>query len=119
VGVRFGKEAIAAVYDNERETLFKHPRYSVESANDERFQVRIHYELPYRAGGARSTGAAGVLILERSAEGGLEVASHNLLDARTGAARVRIVNDPAVNVLRLQPCGDHSWRMALRGRREP
>jgi hypothetical protein len=119
VGVRFGGDSIAAVYDDERQTLFKHPHYTVESDSDEQFQVRISYELPHRAGGARSTGAEGILVLERSADGGIEVASHNLLDARTGTARVRIVNDPAVNVLRLQPCGDHAWRMALRGRREP
>lgn len=118
VGVRFGGDEIAAVYDEERETLFAHPRYHVEKADDTQFQVRILYDLPRPVGGARSNGAEGVLVLERTVEGGLELASHNLLDARTGTARVRMVDDPAANVLRLQPCGDHPWRNALRGRRE-
>lgn len=117
VGVRFGSDSIAAIYDDERETLFKNPRYDVQSGTDEALQVRISYDLPHRAGGARSTGAQGVLVVRQSPEGGIEVASHNLLDARTGAARVRIVGDPAANVLRLQPCGEQAAGLALRGRR--
>lgn len=118
VGVQFGADAIAAVYDRRRETLFDHPRYTIESDLDERLQVRIAYDLPHRTGGARSVGAYGVLVLQQSADGGLEVESHNLLDPRTGAARVQIVDDPAADVLRLQPCGEEGWRAALRGRRE-
>lgn len=117
VGVRFDNEAIAAIYDRQRETLFDHPRYEIEAAGVD-FRVRVHYELPRHPGGARIVGAEGVLVLVRGAGGALEVASHNLLDARTGAARVRIVNDPAVQVLQLKPCGDHPWREGLRGRRE-
>lgn len=114
VGVRFGADAIAAVYQHQRETLFKHPIYEVETAGD-RFRVRILYELPDQAGGARSVGAHGVLVLARDGTG-LAVASHNLLDPRTGAARVRINDDPAVSLLTLEPCGDHPWREGLRGR---
>ena len=117
VGIRFGREAIAAFYERQRETLFHRPRYQIEGAG-RAFRVRVHYQLPARPGGARSSGAEGVLVLVRSPDGELQVASHNLLDARTGAARVRIVNDPAVQVLQLKPCGGHPWREELRGRRE-
>jgi hypothetical protein len=40
VGVEFGAEAIDAVYENERQTLFLHPRYTVEGVGDA-FRVRI------------------------------------------------------------------------------
>jgi hypothetical protein len=117
VGVRFDGDAIAAVYDDQREALFSDPIYQVETGGD-RFQVRIRYQLPRRPGGAQVVGAHGVLVLRRSPGGGLEVAAHNLLDSRTGAARVRIVDDPAVSLLALKPCGDHPWREELRGRGE-
>lgn len=115
VGVRFGSDAIAAVYDHQRETLFDDPHYSLEGEGD-RFQVRIRYELPRRPGGAYVAGAHGVVVLTRSAEGGLQVATHNLMDARTGAVRVRIGEDPAASALTLKPCGEHPWRGGLRGR---
>lgn len=115
VGVRFGADAISAVYDEQRETLFDNPQYDVEGTGD-RFRVRIRYDLPRRPGGAYVTGAHGVVVLERSAQGGLQVATHNFTDARTGAVRVRVTEDPAAAALTLKPCGDHPWRESLRGR---
>jgi hypothetical protein len=114
VGVEFGAEAIEAVYEDERQTLFLHPRYEVE-ATRERFQVRITYDLPRLPGGARSAGAHGVVVLAREGAA-LAPVSHNLVDPRTGSARLRIANDPAVTALTLTPCGDHPWREPLRGR---
>jgi hypothetical protein len=114
VGVEFGAEAIQVVYEDERQTLFEHPRYQVEAAG-EAFRVRIVYDLPRMAGGARSAGAHGVVVLAR--EGAMIApVSHSLVDPRTGAARVRIADDPAVTALTLTPCGDHPWREPLRGR---
>lgn len=116
VGVRFGADAIDAVYDREQQTLFEHPRYRVEEGGDN-FRVRIFYDLPHQPGGARSVGARGMLVLARMPDGGLAPVDHNLLDARTGAARVRIANDPAMTALTLEPCdADHPWREGLRGR---
>jgi hypothetical protein len=114
VGVEFGAEAIEAVYEDERQTLFQHPAYQVEAVGDE-FRVRIRYDLPRMAGGARSAGAHGVVVLARE---GATIApvSHNLVDPRTGAARLRIEDDPALTALTLTPCGDHPWRERLRGR---
>jgi hypothetical protein len=114
VGVEFGREAIEAVYEDERQTLFLHPQYQVEAVGDE-FRVRISYELPRVAGGARTAGAYGVVVLARQ---GASIAptSHSLVDPRTGAARMRIVEDPAVRALTLTPCGDHPWREPRRGR---
>jgi hypothetical protein len=115
VGVEFGAEAIAAVYEDERQTLFDHPRYQVEAAGDA-FRVRITYDLPRITGGTRSAGAHGVVVLARQGEG-LAPVSHNLVDPRTGAARLRIAaDDPAMRALTLTPCGDHPWRAPLRGR---
>lgn len=114
VGVEFGAEAISAVYEDDRQVLFQHPRYHVEG-RDERFRVRITYELPRIPGGARSAGAHGILVLAR--EGAvIAPVSHALVDPRTGAARLRIENDPAVTALTLTPCGDHPWQEPLRGR---
>ncbi|WP_395644848.1 hypothetical protein [Terricaulis sp.] len=116
VGVRFGSDAIQAVYDSERQTLFEHPRYRVEEGGDD-FRVRIFYDLPRHPGGARSVGAKGVLILVREPDGRLGMEAHNLLDARTGTARVRIADDPARTALSLEPCdSQHPWREGLRGR---
>lgn len=115
VGVRFGEDAIAAVYDNQRETLFAHPHYRVEESG-EHFRVRVRYELPTRPGGARTVGAYGMLVLERGPDGALTTATHNMVDGRTGSARLRIANDPALSALNLEPCGAHPWREALRGR---
>lgn len=112
VGVQFGPRAIAAVYREQREVLFGRPRYRVESRNP--FRVRILYQLPRPAGGARS-GAFGELVLVRDAEGGLAPARHAIVDARTGAARVRIADDPAAVALTLEPCGPNRWRGGLRG----
>lgn len=114
VGVEFGAEAIEAVYEDERQTLFLHPRYEIEAAGDD-FRVRISYDLPRVAGGARSAGAHGVVVLARQ---GASIApiSHSLVDPRTGAARLRIADDPAATALTLTPCGEHPWRETLRGR---
>jgi hypothetical protein len=114
VGVEFGAEAIEAVYEDERQTLFLHPEYQVEALGDE-FRVRISYELPRMPGGARSIGAHGVVVLARQGEN-IAPVSHNLVDPRTGAARLRIAEDPALTALTLTPCGDHPWREPLRGR---
>jgi len=114
VGVEFGAEAIAAVYEDERQVLFQHPRYEVEAHGDA-FRVRIRYELPRLAGGARSAGAHGVVVLERDGAM-IGPVSHTLVDPRTGAARIRISGDPAVTALTLTPCGPHPWREPLRGR---
>ncbi|MEJ0060164.1 MAG: hypothetical protein WDM79_11545 [Terricaulis sp.] len=115
VGVRFESGAIDAVYERQREVLFEHPTYQVESAGED-FRVRIRYELPRRPGGVRVAGAYGVLVLERGEEGALRPASHNMIDGRTGSARMRIVADPALTALALTPCGGHPWREELRGR---
>lgn len=114
VGVEFGAEAIAAVYEDERDVLFQHPRYHVEG-RDEQFRVRITYDLPRVPGGARSAGAYGIVVLARE---GATIApvTHALVDPRTGAARLRIENDPAVTALTLTPCGNHPWQEPLRGR---
>lgn len=115
VGVRFEKDAIEAVFDRQTETLFARPRYAVVR-DGERFAVSITYDLPRFAGGVASAGAHGVLVLERQPGGGLAPASHNLMDARTGAARLRVSGDPAATLMTLVPCGDHPWREDLRGR---
>lgn len=113
VGVRFEADRIAVVYDDQAETLFKSPRYEMLAGDN--FRVRITYELPRITGGARSVGAHGVLILARTPVGGIAPETHNLMDGLTGAARIRIANDPAVTALTLQPCGAHPWRGNLRG----
>lgn len=115
VGVRFNADAIEVVYARQTEVLFERPRYHVEDGGDD-FRVRILYDLPRMAGGARSLGAHGVLILARQADGSIAPETHNLLDARTGAARLRIADDPAQTALTLAPCGAHPWRQGLRGR---
>lgn len=115
MGVRFEGDKIDAVYDGERETLFERPRYRVE-ARGEQFRVRVLYDLPHQAGGVESAGAYGVLVLARDKDGWLRSASHNLIDARTGTARLRIAGDPTLSFA-LQPCGGtHPWREILRGR---
>lgn len=116
VGIRFGSDAIQAVYDEEHQTLFERPRYRVEDGGDN-FRVRIFYDLPHQPGGVRSVGAKGVLVLAREPDGRIGMQGHNLLDARTGSARVRIANDPAMTALSLEPCdAEHPWREGLRGR---
>ena len=117
VGVHFGTDAIEAVYQDEAQTLFQRPRYLVEESG-QAFRVRITYELPRLAGGARAAGAYGVITLARQPGGGVAPLAHTLIDGRTGAARQRIVNDPAVTALTLLPCGENGWRDdELRGRR--
>jgi hypothetical protein len=69
------------------------------------------------AGGAHTLGARGVLVLARQPDGSISPERHTLIDGRTGAARARIIDDPAA-VLLLQPCGAHPWREELRGRAE-
>jgi hypothetical protein len=115
VGVRFRADAIEAVYDREVETLFAHPRYAVEPGGDV-FRVRIVYDLPRLPNGGGARGAHGVLVLAQQPDGSLAAERHALVDARTGAARMRLVNDPAANLLSLEPCGAHPWREELRGR---
>ncbi|MBL8545836.1 MAG: hypothetical protein JNL81_05190 [Hyphomonadaceae bacterium] len=115
VGVRFQADAVEVVYDEETQTLFDHPRYRLESEGLS-FRVRITYELPHVAGGARVAGARGMLVLARQPNGGLAPLTHSIVDARTGAARMRIGDDPAVQALTLAPCGAHPWREDLRGR---
>jgi hypothetical protein len=115
IGVRFDSDAIAAVYDKQRQTLFEHPRYDVESRGDD-FRVRITYALPVEPGGARSVGAHGVIELRRDADGGIGAVSNILLDPRTGSARLRFADDPALAALKLQPCGAPRRGQGLRGR---
>ena len=115
VGVRFGANAIEAVYDQRAVALFKHPRYRLERSGGEP-RIRITYDLPYLPGGVRSAGAHGVVILVRRDDGGIEPASHQMVDPRTGAVRVRVQNDPVRDLLSLQPCGPSPWRSELRGR---
>lgn len=114
VGVRFTSEAIETVYDDRSETLFAHPHYTLEGAGDAR-RVRITYELPRRPGGAQSVGARGLIVLTRGDDGRIIPETHNLLDGRTGAARLRIADDPARQVLALEPCGPNPWSVGLRG----
>ncbi|MGE0529726.1 MAG: hypothetical protein AB7P35_00260 [Hyphomonadaceae bacterium] len=115
VGVRFGADAIEVVYEDETQTLFDRPRYKLESSG-ETFRVRIVYDLPRVTGGARVAGAHGVLVLARRPDGSIAPLTHSISDARTGAARMRIAEDPAVQALTLSPCGPHPWREDLRGR---
>lgn len=114
VGVRFRSGRIEAVYDTEGEVLFERPRYELLESHGNVFRVRIEYKLPHRPGGARS-GARGELVLARDAGGRLVPESHTILDARTGAARLRIEGDPAIALMTLEPCGEHPWRGGLRG----
>lgn len=113
VGIRFNVDAIEAVYEREHETLFAEPHYEVEESGDD-FRVRITYDLPRPVGGAAVVGAHGVLVLARDGAG-IAPAGHNLIDHRTGAARMRIDGDPALTAMTLQPCGRHPWRDDLRG----
>ncbi|MBN8607277.1 MAG: hypothetical protein J0L81_10190 [Caulobacterales bacterium] len=115
VGVRFGADAIEVVYESQVETLFDRPRYELEETGD-RFRVRILYDLPRQAGGAGHASAHGVIVLARHEDGTVAPELHTLVDGRTGAARTRIVDDPAVTALTLQPCGAHPWSGGLRGR---
>jgi hypothetical protein len=118
VGVRFRADRIYAVYADDRsETLLNRPHYRIEGRG-EHFRVRIQYQLPRLPGGARSAGAFGVLVLERGETGALAPASHNLIDSRTGSARLRIVGDPAIRSFALSPCAPHPWAGSLRGRRD-
>lgn len=109
VGVRFERSAIEAVYDDEAQTLFQRPHYDVEE-HGRSFRVRITYELPPLASGSPAVGGRGVLVLARQPDGGVAPLSHTLIDPRTGAARQRIRDDPAITALTLQPCGDQRWR---------
>ncbi|WP_156767607.1 hypothetical protein [Candidatus Viadribacter manganicus] len=115
VGVRFEADEIQLVYEDETQTLFDHPRYKLESGG-ETFRVRIIYQLPQVTGGARVAGAHGVLVLARQPDGSLAPLTHSIIDGRTGSARMRIADDPAVQALTLAPCGAHPWREDLRGR---
>jgi hypothetical protein len=115
VGVRFGANAIQAVYADEAQTLFAQPHYELESSG-QTFRVRITYDLPRLPGGAHVAGARGVVVLARQPSGAIAPLVHSIIDARTGSAHVRIANDPAVTALTLSPCGAHPWKEDLRGR---
>lgn len=115
VGVRFNADAIEVVYEDETATLFDRPHYELESSGRS-FRVRITYQLPRVTGGARVAGAHGVVVLARQPSGGIAPLTHAIVDARTGSARLRIDDDPAVTALTLSPCGAHPWREDLRGR---
>lgn len=109
VGVRFTAGAILAAYQDHAEPLFSAPRYKVLS--EDPFRVRIDYRLPAGPGGGR-----GVLVLVQDEAGRLSAATHALLDARTGAARLRLEGDPAVRLMALEPCGPRPGGAAgLRG----
>jgi hypothetical protein len=114
VGIRFNRQAIEAVYDRQRQTLFERPRYTLLRGG-RMFRVRIVYDLPRLPGGAYSVGASGVVILARQPDGRIAPVIHNLLDARTGAARLQFVGDPAVAALTLTRCGESLQPMPLRG----
>lgn len=114
IGIRFGGHAIQMVFEDKGEALFARPRYQIMS-RAEPFRVRITYDLPLVAGGAREPGARGVFVLTQQAGGGIAMESHNLVDPRTGAVRARIADDPAATLLALEPCGEHPWREGLRG----
>lgn len=114
VGVRFDEHAIQASYDRHRETLFENPRYKLLRGG-RMFRVRITYDLPRLPGGAYSVGARGVVILARQPDGRIMPEVHNLLDARTGSARLQFVGDPAVAALTLSKCGEQLQPMTLRG----
>ena len=103
MGVRFDSDEIAIVYDRQRQPLFERPRYHLEEVQGQSFRVRIEYDLPHRPGGAQVAGAYGELVLV-GVDGALYPASHNLIDSRTGSARIRIFNDPAIRALSLKPC---------------
>lgn len=115
VGVRFGARAIELIHDDAGETLFAHPRYTRERTGNS-FRLRIVYDLPRMAGGAYGLGARGEVVLVRLPDGGIAPLTHNILDGRTGAARLRFVGDPGAALLTLKPCGPSPWREALRGR---
>ena len=116
MGLRFEDEAIAAVYDGQREVMFQNPRYRVEEHGEE-FRVRVSLRLAaptWRRAKASAHMACWCWRATRRAA--LRPSSHNLIDARTGSARMRIVGDPTLSFA-LQPCGDHHpWRENLRGR---
>ena len=114
VGIRFKADAIEAVYDTRSETLFAHPTYELRGRGP--FRVRIVYDLPELPGGAHVAGAHGVVELTRRRDGSIAPTLHNLLDTRTGAARVQLVNDPAVAALTLTSCAPGTWRADLNGR---
>ena len=114
VGIRFKADAIEAIYDRQVETLFDSPRYEVRGRGP--FRVRIVYDLPRLAGGAHVAGARGVVELTRRQDGSIAPTLHNLLDPRTGAARVQLVNDPAVAALTLTSCAPGTWRADVRER---
>lgn len=114
VGVRFTPHAIVAAYQEQTETLFARPRYEV--LTQEPFRVRIEYQLPQRVRAAGAIGGRGVIVLAQAEDGRIEAESHALLDGRTGAARMRMQNDPAVSLFTLEPCGPTRGRgVGLRG----
>jgi hypothetical protein len=115
IGVRFETSAVAAIYENGGETLLKAPDYDVERRGA-RVRVRVVYQLPAAAGGARSPGARGVLIVERGGDGWLNAVTHRLEDTRTGSARIAIGSDPVAAAFHLRKCGAGAWIEGLRGR---
>ena len=114
IGVRFEPGEVALRYAPEQsQTLMESPRYALERRGA-RLRVRISYRLP-GAGGDVARGARGVMVLERDNDGWLKVDSHLLEDTRTGAARVRLQDDPVARAFRLRQCGPNAWIEGLRG----
>lgn len=114
VGVRFEADSIRMVYRDNAEVLFARPHYEVLPGRE--LRVRVTYRLPRAAGGVRDPGARGVLVLARRAGGAIAAEKHNLLDGRTGAARLRLEQDPATALLTLVPCQRSASAAGLRGR---
>ena len=115
IGVKFEPGAVAALYDKGAEPLLKDASYEIERRGAH-VRVRIVYDLPTPAGGARSPGARGILVVERGGDGWLNAVSHRLEDKRTGSARLAIGEDPVASAFHLRKCGPGAWIEGLRGR---
>ena len=114
VGIRFKSDAIEAEYDRRTEILFANPRYELRGRGP--FRVRIVYDLPRIAGAAHVPGARGVVELTRRLNGAIAPILHNLVDARTGAVRLQLADDPAIAALTLTSCAPGMWRADLGAR---
>lgn len=114
MGVRFLSDEVTAAFDDGRtQALLHDPEYAVERRGA-RLRVRISYALP-APDDAPELAARGALTLERDSDGWLNVADHRLQDARTGAVRLILNDDPAARAFRLRRCGPDAWIEGLRG----